>query len=64
MLGTHIKLCVDSQIFLKNFHWSKMTENDQKLPKNRVCGLLRNIKPLLLPGIGVKQKILWSTDIL
>ena len=41
-----------------------MTKSDQKWPKNRVWGLFKTIKSLVLSGIGVKQKYLWSINIL
>ena len=41
-----------------------MTKNGQKWHKNRVFGLLKKIKSLVLSGIHVKQKLLWSINIL
>ena len=54
----------DSQIFLKNPHWAKMTKNGQKWPKNRVFGLFKKIRSLVLSGINVKRKFLWFINIL
>ena len=41
-----------------------MTKTGQKWPKNSVFGLFKKIKSLVLSGIGVKQKFLWSINIL
>ena len=34
------------------------------MAKNRVFGLFKKIKSLVLSGIGVKRKLLWSINIL
>ena len=34
-------------------------KNGQKGPKNKVFGLFKKIKSLVLSEIGVKQKFLW-----
>ena len=41
-----------------------MTKNGQKWPKNNVFGLFKKIKSIVLPGIGIKWKFLWSLNIL
>ena len=38
--------------------------NGQKGPKNKVFWLFKKIKSLVLSGIGVKRKFLWSFNIL
>ena len=40
-----------------------MTKNCQKWPQNKIFGLLKN-QVLILSGIGVKRKLLWSLKIL
>ena len=42
-----------------------MKKNDvTKEPKNKVFGLFKKTKSLVLSGIGVKRKFLWSFNIL
>ena len=41
-----------------------MTKNGEKCPKNMVFGLFRKIMSLVLSGICVKLKFLWSINIL
>ena len=41
-----------------------MTKNDKKWPKNRVLEIFEEITLLLLSGISVKRKFLWSFNIL
>ena len=50
--------------FGKNPHRAKMTKNGQKCPKNRIFGLFKKITSLVLSGICVKRKFLWSINIL
>ena len=48
----------------KNLHQAKMTKNGQKPSKKRVLGFLKKTKLLVLSGIGVKRKFLWSSNVL
>ena len=41
-----------------------MTKNSQKWPKNRVFGLFKKIRSLVLSEIGVKGKFFWFINIL
>ena len=50
--------------FQKNPHQARMTKNDKKWSKNRVFEIFKKIKLLLLSGISVKRKFLWSFNIL
>ena len=41
-----------------------MTKNCEKMTKNKVFGLFKKIKSLVLSGIGVKRKLLWFINIM
>ena len=59
LLGAHIWLYVTGPDFFgKNPHCAKMTQIDQKWPKNRDFGLSRKIMSLVLSGICVKWKFI------
>ena len=49
-----------NRIFLKE----NEVKNGQKGPQNKVFGLFKKIKSLVLSEIDVKQKFLWSFNIL
>ena len=57
-------VCDRAVFFEKNSQQSKMTENGQKWPKNRVFGHFKKIISLVLSGIGVKRTFLWLINIL
>ena len=46
--------------FLKK---SPSGRNDQKWSKNKIFGLFKKIKSLILCGIGLKRKFLWFINI-
>ena len=57
-------MCDRAGCFGKSAHWAKMTKNGQKWPQNSIFGLFKKIKSLVLSGIWVKRKFLWSINIM
>ena len=51
----------DSRLFWKK---SASGKNGQKWPKNRVFGLFKKIRSLVLSEFGVKPELLWFFNIL
>ena len=60
--GPYLVICDTDEFLRKKPHRVKITKNDQKWPKNRIFGLFKKIKSLLLSGIGVKQKVLMALN--
>ena len=58
--GPIFSYILQSQMFLKK----NGITNGRKGPKNKVFWLFKKIKSLVLYGIGLKQKFLWSFNIL
>ena len=64
LLGAHIYLYVTAGFFGENPYQAKMTKNGQKWHKNRVFGLCKKIRSLVLSRICVKWKFLWFINVL
>ena len=60
--GPYLVICDTDEFLRKKPHRVKITKNDQKWPKNRIFGLFKKIKSLLLSGIGVKQKVFMALN--
>ena len=61
VLGAHIWLHVTEHDFFEKRMMSKMVKKGQK---TRFFILFKNIKSLILSGIGVNRKLFWSFKIL
>ena len=62
--GPYIVVCDRTRILGKRPCWAKMTKHRQKWPQNRVFGLFKKIKSLVLSRICVQRKLLWFINVL